>query len=1028
MIALIGLLILAMALVALYLNRRLAAREILVGWLDRRGIEADVEVERLELNGFVGKITIGDPDDPQVRVDRVEVDYQLGMPWSEAGLSVTPSRIRLVRPLARASWKKGRLSLGSLDPLIEEFTARPPRPDSRAPLVLIERGQALLDTDYGPVRVMADARIDNSRLIALKAQLPQTLLKSGQTLGEAVTAEVNLQTRGDVVSLDLSGSAGRLVHGSLDSQGTRLSLSGTLPYPDARTRQSRGPVALTGQVSSDQLAQGNSLMDDLDLELDIKGELKGWIDTFTFAGQASATATADQARSGSTRAEGLTLATRRSQLTLSREAEQPVRWQLIGPAEVSARQMQASGQRLSGVRLTAGSLSAGGHDQALEVEGPVRVRADRLRSGDLDLRQLRGQMRLDLVRDGVTRFKLDGALRSSEGAYTGLGPARPGDLPEFAALKQSLSRFAVEAPAVSFHSSNAGMELNIVRAVEITPANGGRLVLAAGRAPMMALQANQPATGALQITSEPGGGLPEAGIEVNRWTQVAGGLEAEMEGQARMDMGPARGLSLETRGSLRMAGGTTSFRPADCLPLSIRSLDFGSNDLTDVSGNLCPTETPLLVIQNGQTRIDTQLDGVRASAPSVAAELRGGQGRLRFDARASGISLDTDIQKLGLHDTSDPARFHALDARGTLSLAANQWKGHLDLSRTGTAVGELRLLHDGPSGQGQLDIQTPELTFTQFGLQPADLSPLAARVMQSPVEGAAQFRGQFAWSAQTSASSGQLTIPGLDFVSPAGKVEGLKGTLDFTSLNPLATASSQRVHIDRLETVVPLTDLDVEFALQDQWLKLAGGTINAAGGQITIEPFDIPLNSDTPWNGVILINGIQLNELLKTANLQDRATLDSVVSGRLPFTFSPQEGWRIQNGTLQAIRPGRLSIEPEVFDELDTGGTPDALPPNAMQDLAYQALEDLAISDLSAEVNSLDNGRLGIRFRIHGRHDPPQREQLRLTLMELIRRDFLNRKLNLPSDTPIDLMLDTTWNANQIASDLMDYIRRGETP
>ena len=99
----------------------------------------------------------------------------------------------------------------------------------------------------------------------------------------------------------------------------------------------------------------------------------------------------------------------------------------------------------------------------------------------------------------------------------------------------------------------------------------------------------------------------------------------------------------------------------------------------------------------------------------------------------------------------------------------------------------------------------------------------------------------------------------------------------------------------------------------------------------------------------------------------------------------------------------------------------EALPPNTMQDLAYQAMQDLAISGLSAEVNSLDGGRLGVRFHINGRHDPPEREQLRLSWMELIRRDFLNKKLNLPSDTPIDLTLDTTWNANEIISDLMEW-------
>ena len=48
--------------------------------------------------------------------------------------------------------------------------------------------------------------------------------------------------------------------------------------------------------------------------------------------------------------------------------------------------------------------------------------------------------------------------------------------------------------------------------------------------------------------------------------------------------------------------------------------------------------------------------------------------------------------------------------------------------------------------------------------------------------------------------------------------------------------------------------------------------------------------------------------------------------------------------------------------------------------------------------------------------------------MDVIRRDFLKKKLPLPSDTPIDLTLDTTWNANEIVSDLMEYARRGETP
>ena len=100
-----------------------------------------------------------------------------------------------------------------------------------------------------------------------------------------------------------------------------------------------------------------------------------------------------------------------------------------------------------------------------------------------------------------------------------------------------------------------------------------------------------------------------------------------------------------------------------------------------------------------------------------------------------------------------------------------------------------------------------------------------------------------------------------------------------------------------------------------------------------------------------------------------------------------------------------------------------------MEDLAYQAMENLAFDTLTADVDSQDGGRLGVRFHMVGRHDPPQRQELRLTLSELISRQFLNRTLPLPSGTGIDLTLDTTLNANQLVGDLLSInrARAGDT-
>ena len=60
--------------------------------------------------------------------------------------------------------------------------------------------------------------------------------------------------------------------------------------------------------------------------------------------------------------------------------------------------------------------------------------------------------------------------------------------------------------------------------------------------------------------------------------------------------------------------------------------------------------------------------------------------------------------------------------------------------------------------------------------------------------------------------------------------------------------------------------------------------------------------------------------------------------------------------------------------------------------------------------------------------DPPQKQELRLTLGDLISRRFLNRNLPLPSNTGIDLTLDTTLNLNQLIGDLLavNRARQGE--
>ena len=408
---------------------------------------------------------------------------------------------------------------------------------------------------------------------------------------------------------------------------------------------------------------------------------------------------------------------------------------------------------------------------------------------------------------------------------------------------------------------------------------------------------------------------------------------------------------------------------------------------------------------------------VKEGAPAAPAD--GGQ---------AGVSLTAGVTDARVIDATDPRRFHPLAATGQARLAGERWTGAFDLSGAGAALGRLMLNHDGRTGAGGLTITTPQIVFAEPGLQPSDLTPLLDDFVQSPVTGSAGFEGRVDWTKDAEpTSSGRLTIPGLDFTSPAGPVEGLKGDIVLTSLTPLVTAPDQRLTIDRLDTATDATGLDLTFALDATALNVAGARVAAAGGFVSIEPFAIPLDPTQPFSGVVVLDRVQLGQVVSDSGFGDKVQLDALVSGRLPFTSDLRTGFKVTGGSLVAVEPGRLSIKREVLAEVDAGGGGD-VPPSMVEDLAYQAMENLAFDVLTAEVNSRDDDRMAVLFHIRGRHDPPQKQELRLTLGDLISRRFLNRNLPLPSNTGIDLTLDTTLNLNQLIGDLLavNRARQGE--
>lgn len=1022
----VGLGLAALAVVALllagllYLNRRAAARELLTGWLERRGVQSEVEIERIELDGLVARVRIGDPRDPDFAAERVEVDYAIGTPWSAQGLGLRPGRVRLVRPVLRARWADGRLSLGSLDPVIEEFRRRPPRPDSRAPLVLVERGRVNLDTDYGRLAATADARVDNGRLLRLDARLPETRLQGRDGSAQGLSGAVTANTVGDRIRVRLDVAARAADTPGLNVSGGRMTLTGDMAYPDLKRRRGDGRAVMAVAIDAEGLTASETRMRGFTLNGAFDGAATGWLDTFRVEGRSDVSVRAQGLAGAGMDGTALSASAQQGRLTVTK-GPQGLGWRLDGPVSAGAGRLNTGETRFEGLRLTSSALAAGGRGGAAEAVGPVAVSARGFRMGDLRLTGISGRAALDARFEGAALIQARGSLQASGGSWPLFGPAGRDDPADLAAMKQALADFSLSAPGFHLVAGSAGATVRLEQSAELRPRNGGVLRIARmGGRPVYAAEPGQGGGGALVLSAERGRGLPELAFDIPDWRLTSGGFEARLSGRAALDFDLFRGVTVQTAGLLASSNGRLTWAASDCAVVAVERLELDENDVTDVSGRFCPDGSPLVTVQGGGWTARGRLQGVNADAPFLAMSFREAAGALSASGGPGGVSLNARVDTAQVADATTPRRFNTLTASGEAALANENWTGDFDLDSGGTRVGRLELSHDGWAGVGGVTIETPMLQFAEGGLQPARLSPLVESFVQPPVTGSAQFSGRIDWVADgEGSSSGRLVIPGLDFVSPAGPVKGLKGQVDFTSLIPLTTAPGQRLAADSLESLTPFTGAALEFGIDKAGITVAAADVRVAGGVVRVEPFVVPLDPTQGFSGVIVLENVQLGEVLAGSGFGDKASLDAVVSGRLPFTSTPGRGVRITGGSLRAVQPGRLSIQREALSAVETGGGGAEVPPNTVQDMAYQAMENLAFDVLTAEVNSLDEGRLGVLFHIVGRHDPPQRQELRLSLSELISREFLKRDLPLPSGTGVDLTLDTTLNADQLVSDLL---------
>jgi hypothetical protein len=214
----------------------------------------------------------------------------------------------------------------------------------------------------------------------------------------------------------------------------------------------------------------------------------------------------------------------------------------------------------------------------------------------------------------------------------------------------------------------------------------------------------------------------------------------------------------------------------------------------------------------------------------------------------------------------------------------------------------------------------------------------------------------------------------------------------------------------------------LRFSFTPATIKVDALSSGWAEGHASVMPFAINLADPGRIAGTAVLQSVNLQSLITASNLADKVKLEGKISAYIPFTVGP-EGIRIVNGSIAADGPGRLSVSRSVWAQGDA-----AISSNAVQDFAYQALEHLSFDSLSADLNSVSNGRLQVVFHVNGKSDPPQHQTADVAITDILNGTALYKPIPLPSGTPIELTLDTSLNFDELLKSYAEAWSKTLTP
>ena len=974
-------LIVALAFGILWTQRERIANNVIANELASRGIPATYEIARIGARRqVVANLVVGDPARPDLTVKRAEVrlNYRLGFP--------TIGRITLVEPRLYGTYRGGKLSFGTLDPLLFEGPKREfelPRLDLR----LID-GRALLETDYGPLGFKAEGEgrlndgfagivaVAGPRLAglgcaarnatyygAIRIRDERPALAGPLRVGALncprsdLTLENAALRVNTTLDKDIRGAEGRarLLAGRLawgDYRAAAADLANRFTYrDDALTLRLDGSLAgvATPQLGLGRLETEGTLRarDDF-ARVEYRGSLDG-SGVRLGTGLDRALAGAQAGTKGTLLAPLLA----KFRTAMAREArggrllaELDVRKTGEGTTVVVPQASLTGGSGATLAALSRFSLTSGGGGRPrlagnFSTGGPglprITGRMERLDDGRAVFRMAMAEYRAGASALALPRLAL---AQANDGSLGFAGEARAsGPLP---------GGFAQNLRVPLDGSLAANGDLAMFR--RCTDVRFDRVTLAS-------------------LTLERRGLTlcPQRGRPIVR---LAGGNLSIAAGAPSLDLVGRLG---ET--PVRIASGAVGFAYPGVL--TARRLNVALGPAATASR---------FSISNLEARVGKEVlgtfDGADIRLFATPLDLVDASGRWRYAGNRLTVA-DADFRVL---DRVDPPRFAPLAAQdATMTLFANKIdaKALLRHAATGREVANVTLRHDLATARGFADLDIDGIRF-EPGFQPADISRLALGTIAN-ARGTVTGTGRIEWTPAGVTSRGRFSTESLDFAAAFGPVTGLSGTVEFTDLLDMVTAPDQEVRIASLNPGIEVTEGVLRFELNGSRLVIKSASWPFLGGRLSLAPTTLNLGVSEARRYVLIIEGLdaaRFVERMGLANIQATGIFD----GELPLVFAAANaseqvaaavGTVLGVGTEQGLQaaqstPGSGRIENGHLRSRPPGGNVSYVGELTYRDLspmanfAFQTLRSLDYRTMDITLNGSLEGEIVTNVRFDG--------------------------------------------------------------